>query len=383
MTSNAGPHVVLQVIARMNVGGPAWIVAAVTRGINDAELQSTLICGQVEHGEADFLSLRDPDLPVTRIDSLGRSVKVFGDLLALFALVRLMRKIRPTIVHTHTAKAGVLGRIAAVIARVPIRVHTFHGHVLHGYFSPRVTALVRLSERLLARMTTHFVAVGSQVRDELVAVRIGRIDQYNVIAPGVASAPEVSRTAARNLLGLADEVPVIAFVGRLTQIKRPDRLLDAFRLVLHDLPEAVLIIAGEGDLYESTRAAAVPFGDSVRFLGWRSDLDNVYAAADLVVLTSDNEGMPVSLIEAAMAGVPCVTTDVGSAREVVIDHVTGRVVSCEAAALANATSEILRDDEILGQMQMAARQHAHQHFGGQRLIDAHRQLYQSLISAHA
>jgi glycosyltransferase involved in cell wall biosynthesis len=373
------PVVVMQVIARMNVGGPAWIVAAVTRGLADSEFQSTLVCGQVEEDEADFLALRDPDLPVTRLDSLGRSVKALGDLQALFSLVRLMREIRPTIVHTHTAKAGVVGRIAAVIARAPIRVHTFHGHVLHGYFSPRVTALVRLTEQVLARVTTHFVAVGAQVRDELLAAGIGNIEHYTVIAPGVATGPEVSRAEAREVLGIPQNAPVIAFVGRLTQIKRPDRLIEAFGLVLGELPEAVLVIAGEGDLFESTKAAAAPLGESVRFLGWRSDLHNVYAAADLAILTSDNEGMPVTLIEASMAGVPCVTTDVGSAREVVIDQVTGSLVASDAAALSGAMLEILRNEPLRRSFGAAARAHAEAHFGADALVDSHRDLYRRLL----
>lgn len=375
----ADPVVVMQVIARMNVGGPAWIVAAVTRGLVDAEFETTLVCGQVEEDEADFLALRDPDLAVIRLDALGRSVRALGDLQALFSLVRLMREIRPTIVHTHTAKAGVVGRIAAVIARVPIRVHTFHGHVLHGYFSPRITALVRLTERVLARVTTHFVAVGAQVRDELKVAGIGEIEQYTVIAPGVAIGPEVSRAGARELLGIPEDAPVIAFVGRLTQIKRPDRLLETFKHVLRDVPDAVLIIAGEGDLFERTKAAAAPLGESVRFLGWRSDLHNVYAAADLAVLTSDNEGMPVTLIEASMAGIPCVTTDVGSAREVVIDRVTGLVVASEAVALSGAMLEILRNQPLRSSFGVAARAHAEAHFGAAGLVDSHRDLYRRLL----
>jgi glycosyltransferase involved in cell wall biosynthesis len=376
---DSDPRLVMHVIARMNVGGPAWIVAAVTRGLNDGEFRSTLICGQVEPGEADFLELRDPVLPVTRLASFGRSVKILGDLQACIGLIRLMRRVRPAIVHTHTAKAGVLGRIAALIARVPIKVHTFHGHVLHGYFSPRVTALVRLSERILARVTTHLVAVGSQVRDELLAAGIGRSEQYTVIAPGVAPTFEVSRTEARQLLGVPNDIPVVAFVGRLTQIKRPDRLIEAFRLVLGEIPEAVLVIAGEGDLFESTKAAAAPLGESVKFLGWRSDLHNVYAAADLAVLTSDNEGMPVTLIEASMAGIPCVTTDVGSAREVVIDLVTGLVVASEPGALSGAMLEILRNEPLRSSFGVAARAHAEAHFGAAGLVDSHRDLYRRLL----
>lgn len=374
------PIRVMQVIARMNVGGPAAIVSDVLRGLTPPDFSTTLVCGTVEPGEADFLELRDPTLPVTRLASLGRSVKVWGDVRAFVDLVRLMRRERPDIVHTHTAKAGVLGRLAAVVARVPIRVHTFHGHVLHGYFSPRVTAAVRLVERVLARRTTSIVAVGSQVRDELLAAGIGRREQYTVIPPGVAAARHVDRDEARQALGLTVDVPVALFVGRLTRIKRVDRLIDAWRQVHQHVPDAVLAIAGEGDLFDDARQQAADLGDSVVFLGWHSDLAPLYAAADAAVLSSDNEGMPVTLIEASMAGVPCVTTNVGSAGEVVIDGVTGFVVPTDVAALAEALARVLSDAELRTSLGAAAARHAEAAFGTNRLVDDHATLYRRLAT---
>jgi len=135
------PIRVLRVIARMNVGGPAWQVSVLTRGLENDEFTSLLVCGEISEGEADFLALRDPELEVTRIRTLGRSLNAFDDVRAFWRLVRIMQKFKPHIVHTHTAKAGVLGRVAAILTRVPVRVHTFHGHVLHGYFSPLVTRI--------------------------------------------------------------------------------------------------------------------------------------------------------------------------------------------------------------------------------------------------
>jgi glycosyltransferase involved in cell wall biosynthesis len=377
------PITVMRVIARMNVGGPALLESIIIRAMNDAEFQTLLVCGQVEPGEIDFITLRDPDLPVIRLRSMSRSVKGISDIITLWRLWRLMRQHQPDIVHTHTAKAGLLGRLAAILARVPIRVHTFHGHVLHGYFSPVVTRGVIFLERLLATRTTAIVAVGAQVRNELLAAGIGRSEQYLVVAPGVPEPPEISQEQARAALRLPADVPVIGFVGRLTHIKRPDRLLEAFTLVHEQRPDAVLVIAGEGDLYTDTQALAAPLGDSVRFLGWVADLHNLYAAADLVILTSDNEGMPVSLIEASMAGLPCVTTDVGSAREVVAHEVTGMVVTHDAAALAAAVSDLLRRPNIASEMGRAAQQHAREHFSTERLIDDHQMLYRRLMSARA
>jgi len=381
---NAGetrPIRILRIIARMNVGGPAWQVSVLTRGLDEHRFESRLVVGDVGEGEADFIALRDPELPVLKIPALGRSVRFGDDLRAFVAIRRAIRDYRPDIVHTHTAKAGVLGRLAAATCRVPVRVHTFHGHVLHGYFKRWVTRLVRIVEGLLARRTTALVAVGERVRDELLGAGIGRSDQYVVIPPGVALEARPDRVSARNGLGLPLNRPLVLFVGRLTAVKRPDRLIEAMALVLDTRPDAVLAIAGEGELLEETRSRAEPLGESVRFLGWQRDIAGLYAAADCMVLTSDNEGMPVTLIEAAMAGVPSVTTDVGSAREVVLDGVTGLVVAPDAAAVADGLVRLL-DNDLRHRMGAAARARAEAEFDTRRLITDHESLYERLVAAN-
>ncbi|MDA3012755.1 MAG: glycosyltransferase family 4 protein [Actinomycetota bacterium] len=378
----AKPIKVMRVIARMNVGGPAWQVSVLTRGLVPPDFESTLVCGYVSDGEADFIALRDPELPCHQIEGLGRSVKPLDDLRAFITLVRLMRAEKPDIVHTHTAKAGVLGRLAAIAARVPVRVHTFHGHVLHGYFSPRVTKGIILIERLLARRTTALAAVGSQVRDDLLAAKIGRPDQYRVVPPGVSIEASLNKTEARIRLGLPVDAPIALFVGRLTQIKRPDRFIEAFRTVLSEQPRAILAIAGEGELLDEMKEVAADLGDSVRFLGWQSELSGVYPAADVVVLTSDNEGMPVTLIEASMLGIPCVTTDVGSAREVVIDERTGFVTSKQPRDIAAAVNHVLSDDELASKLGAQAKEHAERNFGARRLVDDYAGLYRELMTEH-
>ena len=381
MSVDAGEPVrVLRIIARMNVGGPAWQSSVLTRGLAGHGYETRLLAGRVDKGEADFVALRDPDLPVVDIEGLGRSVRIGGDLRAFVSICREIRRFRPHIVHTHTAKAGVLGRLAAFVNRVPVRVHTFHGHVLHGYFSPPVSRLVRLVERVLARGTTALVAVGERVRDELVEAGIGQRDRFTAIAPGVEEPPAIDREIARQLLGLPLEVPVMMFVGRLTAVKRPDRLVEAFGMVLERIPEAVLAVAGEGELLEEVRRSVERLGDSVRLLGWQSDVGRLYAAADLVVISSDNEGMPMTLIEAAMAGVPGVTTDVGSASEVVVHGSTGLVVAPDARDLADAIVALLVDDERRSDMGRAAAEQAIVRFGAARLVADHVALYRRIIA---
>lgn len=365
----------------MNVGGPAWQASVLTRGLDPERYETRLVVGTTEEDEADFLELRDPDLPVTVVPGLGRSPGPLGDLRALLALVREVRDYRPDVVHTHTAKAGALGRVAALVGRVPIRVHTFHGHVLHGYFGAVGSALVRLVERVLAFVTTAFVVVGERVSGELVEAGIGRMDDHVVIPPGVAEPEPVDQMEARRHLGLPVDRPVVLFVGRLTVIKRVDRLLEAFERVLARAPRAVLAIAGEGDLADDVRRWAAPMGESVRLLGWQAEIATLYAAADLVVISSDNEGMPVTLIEAAMAGVPGVTTDVGSASEVVVHGVTGLVVAADSEALGEALAELVVDEGRRASMGTAAAERARERFGVRRLVRDHEDLYRRLLGA--
>lgn len=371
---------VLRVIARMNVGGPALQVSGLVEAMDEARFDHRLLTGFVEEGEGDYLDLRAPYLAVTRIDGLGRSVNAFGDVSALRRLVREMREFQPHIVHTHTAKAGVLGRIAARLTGVPAVVHTYHGHLLHSYFSPTVTKAVIHAERALARTSTRLVAVGDQVRIDLLQAGIGRPDQYLVVPPGIAVPPAPPKDVARRELGLPTDGLIVSFVARLTQVKRPERFVEAARLLMDTHADATFVVVGEGDLLEAMKAQAATLGDRVRFLGWRGDVERIYGASDLVMLTSDNEGMPVSLIEGALSGVPAVATRVGSVAEVVLDGVTGRLVDDgNPAQLAAAAAEILDDGPRRRQMGSAAQAHATQWFSRERLVADLEQLYTELV----
>jgi glycosyltransferase involved in cell wall biosynthesis len=370
---------VLRIIARMNVGGPALQVSALARHLDPDRFEHRLLVGSVGPGEADYLDLRAPDVEVVRIEGLGRAPRPGDDARALAAIMRELRRFRPDVVHTHTAKAGVLGRSAAVAARVPFRVHTFHGHLLHGYFSPAVTRAVVLTERALARATTLLVAVGEQVRDDLLAAGIGRPSQFLVVPPGVELPPAPAPAAARALLGLRPDVPVVAFVARLIPVKRPDRFVAAATALARRFPEVQFLVAGEGPLLDDMRRQAAGLGDAVRFLGWRRDVETIYSAADVTVLTSDNEGMPVSLIEAATVGCPAVTTRVGSAGEVVLDGVTGFVVDPAPDAIADATARLLADGELRSRFGAAAAAHARDRFSHNRLVGDLTTAYEDLV----
>lgn len=368
----------MRVIARMNVGGPALQASVLMRGLDPDVFDQRLYTGVVEPGEADYLDLRARDIAPHRLSTLGRSVRPADDLRAVASLVAEMRSFRPHIVHTHTAKAGLLGRTAATLARVPARVHTYHGHLLYGYFSPAKTRLVVATERMSARVCDRLVAVGTRVRDDLVAAGVGRPDQYVVVPPGTALGPLPDRAFARARLGVSGDGPVVAYVGRLTRIKRPDRLVGVARELRRRVPGVRFVICGGGDATAEVEAAARASGGWMRLVGWRPDVETVYAAADLVLLTSDNEGMPVSLIEAGLAGLPVVATRVGSVPEVVRDGVTGLLAACDDAEPAAQAARLLLDEPLRREMGRRAHAWATQRFGPERLVSDVAGIYTSI-----
>jgi glycosyltransferase involved in cell wall biosynthesis len=369
---------VMRIIARMSVGGPALQITGLMRGLSPEYFDHRLYAGVAGPGEIDYLDLRASDIAVRRVPTLGRSLQPGDDVQTLLWLRRAVREFRPHIVHTHTAKAGALGRVAAAMCRVPVRIHTFHGHLLHGYFSRPKTRLVVGAERVLARLSDHLIAVGGQVRDDLIAAGIGRREKYFVVPPGAGLHALPDRASARHRLGLPADGPVVAYVGRVTKIKRPDRLLDVVRAVRREIPQVRFIICGGGDLQDELDGRAGDLHGALHLLGWRADVETVYAAADVALLTSDNEGMPVSLIEAGLAGLPAVATRVGSVSEVVRDKVTGLLCAPNAEELSHSTVRLLREEALRLRLGAHALAWTTEQFATTRLVaDIHR-LYASI-----
>jgi glycosyltransferase involved in cell wall biosynthesis len=290
---------------------------------------------------------------------------VVSDVRAFFALVAMIKKIAPDVIHTHTAKAGVLGRLAAILAgRSAKRVHTFHGHLLHGYFSGWKVKLVIAIEKFLAKHTDVLVAVGN--------------DQYRVFYPGLVEPAKISKEKARQQFDMALGDIYVAYVGRMTAIKRPDRLLNtAAEIKARNLP-VKFIVAGEGDLFEATERDSERRDLPVRFLGWRKDIGALFAASDIAILTSDNEGIPLTLIQAAQASLPIVATGVGSVSDIVVHEVNGYLVDSEPAALADALQKLAIDPVLREIMGKAGRERATRYFSLEKMCADHTDLYQLL-----
>jgi glycosyltransferase involved in cell wall biosynthesis len=306
-----------------------------------------------------------------------------------------MAEFRPRVLHTHMAKAGLLARVAAICFNVTHRasrvriIHTYHGHVLEGYFSGATTRLFIGLERMLSTMTDQLIAVSARVRDDLLhRYRIGTPAAFAVVPLGLdldafAALDDRARADARCALDIPPGVPVVTTVGRLTAIKNHALFLEMAARISAARPDAVFLIAGDGELRAGLEAEARArgLGDRVRFLGWRRDLTTIYGATDVFAITSRNEGTPVALIEAMASGVPGVSTDVGGVRDVIADESMGRVVPPgEAEALVRAVLGLLDRGPARAAMATAARQAALTRFGFKRLSAEIAALYRQILA---
>jgi len=371
----------MRIIARMNVGGPAVQVSGLMRGFNSDEFDHRLYTGFCAVDEADYLETVATDINATRIDGFGRRVSLGGDVKAFLTLVREIRSFKPHIIHTHTAKAGFLGRIASIASfHSSIRIHTFHGHLLNGYFGAFKRSLVVLAEKILAMFTDQLLAVGDKVRQDLLAAGIGESNKFALMPPGLEIGQLPNKSDTLKFYGLPTQTLQCAFIGRVTQIKRPDRFLDVVSEIKKRGVAIEFFVAGDGELLENCRDRVSREELPVKFLGWQSDIEKVLSAADMVVLTSDNEGTPLSLIQAGMAGLPVVTTRVGSVPEVVSDGVTGMITSLGVQEIADAIEKLAGNRELRDQMGSAARTFTLANFGVNRLVKDHEELYRKLFS---
>lgn len=366
---------VVRVITRLNIGGPARHVLTLTAELAD-EFPTTLVAGTPPAQEGELL---DPRVPVTRVP-LVRAPDPRRDIAALRALRHILAAEQPRIVHTHMAKAGALGRIAAW-RTAAARVHTFHGHVLEGYFPPVVQRAFVLAERALARRTDVLVTVSEHVKEDLLQLGIGRPEQYRVIPLGLDLTGHLAANgpsgALRGRLGLSADTPLLGCVGRLVPIKDHHTLLDA----LTRIPDVHLALLGDGKSRTALEAHAESLGVNrrVHFAGWWHDMPSAIADMDLVVLTSRNEGTPVALIEAHACAKAAVSTRVGGVPAVVRDGETGLLVPPgDPGATAEAITTLLSDPARRAAMGEAGRAHVRRRYSKERLVADIRALYREL-----
>jgi glycosyltransferase involved in cell wall biosynthesis len=359
---------VLHVIARLNVGGTARYITQLANELPKHGIETFVATGFVQGAEVEDPSAQSIDL--IRIPAMGRSISPIKDHFARKQLEKIIKEVKPDIIHTHTFKAGYVIRMKQ--QAVPV-IHTFHGHLLDDpEFSGFKSKLIVALERKFAKKSAQLVTVGRRVADELLEQQIGTRNQYVNIPPGVAAINVTPKELALKNLNLEDNgTPIVGWIARVTGVKNPIRALE----VADALPDAKFVMAGGGDLLEQVKAKAPA---NVSVIGWAEAAD-LFGASDIILSTSENEGMPVALIEAQLAGKPVVATDVGSVSEVILNHETGIVTNKNAGSIASAVESLILDETTREEMGRLAIARAQALFSVDRMINAHIELYKSIV----
>lgn len=385
------PTRILRVIARLNMGGPALHVSYLTKGLETRGYHTTLVAGKLARGEDSMSYVADElGVEVVPLVAMHRDVSPVYDPVAVTRLVGEIRRVRPHILHTHTAKAGAVGRAAALLAgdaRPPVIVHTYHGHVLRGYFDPMRTQFFRETERALARHTNRLIAVGPQVRDDLVELGVAPAEKFSVIRLGIDLESRVltadRRAEFRHLFGIPEDRFVVGWIGRMTAIKRVPDILAAFKALRDRGVEATLCLVGDGPDRDAVEQLASDLGivRDILFVGYQRDVAPYYAFFDAFLLPSANEGTPVVAIEALASERPVVATRVGGVPDVVDDGEDGFLVEVgDIPALADRLEQLARDPELRARMGKAGRERVVPRYRVERLVDDVDTLYRELLT---
>lgn len=379
---------ILRIVARLNVGGPAVHTILLTEALNNDRFESILVAGQVEKTEKDMIYLaRQKGINPIIIPELGRRINPIKDLIALWKIFNIISREKPDIVHTHTAKAGVLGRVAAFFAGVPVRIHTFHGNIFSSYFNRFNVMLFIFIEKMLAFITTYIVVVSEEQKKEICQhYRIARFDKVRVISLGLELEKLLSieshNGSLRRELNISDHATVVGIIGRLVPIKNHKMFLEAVKhltILLGNKFNLKYLIIGDGEeraaLEEHTKKLGLD-GDVI-FCGWQEGIENIYSDLDIVALTSLNEGTPVALIEALAAGRPVVATNVGGVADVVEDGVNGYLVaSGDVEGFLQCLAKLIEDSQKRYEFGFKGREMVRSRFSKGRLIEDIKNLYE-------
>lgn len=381
---------ILSIIGRLSIGGASPQVIFINQYLNKDQFDTKLVIGQKNPHEGDMLYFaKERDVSFVQIPYFYNEFKfdVINDLKALYKIYKLIKKEKPHIVHTHTAKSGFLGRIAAKLAGVPIIIHTFHGHLFQGYFGWLKTNILIYGERILSFITDKILAVSEGLRKELIGYKIASPDKILSLPLGLElniylKNQELKGQLKRELKLLENDL-LIGTIGRLVPIKGHKYFLDAALIIKKKNPRVKILIVGDGELRKEleVHAGVLGLADNVFFLGWRQDLARIYADLDVVVLSSLNEGLAVSLIEAMASSKPVVATSVGGVPDLVVDEGTGFLVKPrDAKNLAEKILWLLENRKEAKKMGEKARELVYPKYDYHEMIKNMEALYFSLYN---
>jgi glycosyltransferase involved in cell wall biosynthesis len=373
---------VIHIVTRMNTGGVAVLISELMAGLDPDRFDVQLIAGKCSPGEEDYLHARGLRLGEISIPSMSRSLSPYSDLKTFLSLLKYLHQLKPDIVHTHTSKAGLVGRIAAKIAAPDAKVvHTFHGHLLHGYFSRFATAFITLTERCLAKISDLLISMGNEVKKNLLDAKIGKLEQFIVAFPGVnANEPNLANPTVLKFKDDHKGEVIFTFVGRLSPIKRCDRILELASM--KEVREASIhfLIIGDGELRKSleNQSAGLP----ITYIGWESRTEDWLAISDAAILLSDNEAVPLAMIEAGFAELPVIATNVGSMSDVVINDVNGFLVELSTAEIAQKVILMARNKTLRRVMGLRGKTLASERFSIEAMISKHEETYSKLMGSN-
>jgi glycosyltransferase involved in cell wall biosynthesis len=359
---------ILHVIARMNVGGTSTYLTNLISGMQLSGIENLLAVGNVPSNEMEDKKFYN--LNFVRLGELSRNVSPLKDYRSRKELKEIISEFNPDIIHSHTFKAGFLCRTIRTKAKL---IHTFHGHHLYDPDYGRIKNFILNSiEKFLARRNAAIITIGKRVRSEILAAGIGNEQQMISIPPGIEPPKPLSKSSVLNSLGLKESRIIVLWMGRLTRVKRPDRVI----AIAKRFPDIDFVIAGDGELRGEVESEA---SANVHILGVQN-ADEMWSIADIALLTSDSEGMPLTLIEAQMAGVPAVSTDVGSVAEIVLEGTTGFVTAPKIEDLCSKLEILINDDMLRNTMSMQSKTRSLTEFSIEKMVSNHLELYNQVIS---
>jgi glycosyltransferase involved in cell wall biosynthesis len=380
---------IINVISRLNIGGPSVHVVLLSKYINTDPFESLLISGSLSEGEGDMNYLLD-DLSIRHlvISSLKREISPFTDLKSVIQLIKIFRREKPAIVHTNLAKAGIVGRLAAVLSGVPVVIHTFHGHIFSGYFSPLKSSIFVWIEKALSLFSTKIIVISKQIGHEICNVyRVAPGKKISVIPLGFEldkfESLDTFKGYFKKLFSIPSASPVLGIVGRITDIKNHTLFLKVAAEVFSEFPDAHFLVIGDGEKREEMEQLtnSLNLSSRVHFTGWVKEKAKIYADLDLLLLTSFNEGTPVTVIEAMYYGIPVVSTNVGGLPDLIDDKITGYLInSMEPAAFTGPIRALLTSDTGAEAIGRAAHISITHRYHVNRLIETMTDLYRQLLS---
>jgi glycosyltransferase involved in cell wall biosynthesis len=374
---------IVTVVSRMNVGGVASLLIGYMENLDKNKFEHVLITGNCEDNETDLLKQTNFEGKVIYLRNLKRSVGVFKDLITFIEMRKILKSLSPDIVHTHTAKAGLIGRLSALSLRnKPLIIHTYHGHLLYGYFSALISFLIVTIERVLAWGTNLLIADSMQVKIDLLNYGVGKEKNWQVVSPGIRKLPNIESNVARNELGISKDANLICWIGRFTNVKNPMLAAQSFSTLKNKTNKKfTMIMVGDGELFTSVQEYISNNKLDIKLVGWKTNVSNFLAASDILLLTSKNEGFGLVIAEAGWYGKPTISTKVGGVTEFISNGETGVLVDSNEDDISDAISLLFEDRSLMNKIGANAKKQTNNLFTSEIFTKKHEEIYLKILNS--